>query len=661
MTAGVSRWASIDASLRWSALAFGCALLLHADRLPLWCIGAVLALVAWRLASGTGRIAAPGTWIRNGIAIALLLAVGAYFGGVSGLAAGTALLAVMGALKLLETHTPRDHMVMIAVTLFLTAAACLDRQDLWRVPLYVGQIWLTCATLGVVATPAVPLARREAFRLAGRTLVFALPVALVAFVLFPRVQGQLWALPGAGSAITGLSNEMSPGAIGQLSESNEPAFRVRFAGTSPTPGELYWRGPVLHDFDGYTWRRDETRLRRAPLDYTGPAYTYRVTLEPHQQRWLLALDTPFGSPQPDIDFTADYQLLADRAVTQPISYEARSSTATRAREPLDAPARSQALRLPPGRNLRSIALARDMRSRAPDDARFVGDVLGLFGKGGFVYSLTPPKLDLNSVDDFLFNTRVGFCGHYASAFVTLMRAAGIPARIVTGYQGGEWNPLGGYLIVRQSDAHAWAEVWLTERGGWNRVDPTGMVAPDRLTRGFLGGLADAGARLGAASRDLGWAQRALLGWDAVNTWWKNRVIEFDLGSQLAMLGRLGFEDPGVEVLRILLLVGLLLWLGWIGLQFSRSRAAMPRTDALGQSYRRLCQRLERAGAPRRAAHQGPLAYRDAIAAFDPALGAQVAPLLEAYSALRFGAVAEAGEVEALRRAVVRLHPLRTRH
>jgi transglutaminase-like putative cysteine protease len=447
---------------------------------------------------------------------------------------------------------------------------------------------------------------------------------------------------------------MSPGAISQLSESDEPAFRVRFTGPGPSSGDLYWRGPVLHDFDGYTWRRDETPLRRVPLDHLGPAYAYRITLEPHRQRWWFALDTPIGAPRPDVEFTADYQLVGLRDVTQPVTYDARSTLQTRSREPLDAPARRQALRLPRGRNPRAVALGAQLRGRAPDDAHFVGDVMELFRRDGFVYSLTPPRLDLNSVDDFLFNTRTGFCGHYASAFVTLMRAGGVPARVVTGYQGGEWNPIGGYLIVRQSDAHAWAEVWIEQRGGWSRVDPTGVVAPDRLTRGFLGGLGDVATRSGGATRELGWITRGVLAWDTLNTWWKDRVIEFDLRKQLALLARLGFDDPGIDALRAMLLAGLVSWLGWIGLQLGRSRPAPP-ADALATAYRRLCARLARAGLPSRPEHFGPLAYADLVTAARPELAARVRPLLHRYAALRFGpGSADGPAIDAFRRDVAAL-------
>lgn len=648
----------IERPLRWTLAVFLSAVALHVDRLPAWCLLAVVALAGWRAAWSLGRAPPPSAALRTLAGASLIAAVIVKFGGVSGLAAGTALLTCMGALKLLETRARRDHVVVIGAALFLILAACLDRQALWRMPLYAGVVWLTCAALAIVTTPDTRLSATQVLRLSGKTLGWALPLALVAFLLFPRLQGQVWALPGSGSGVTGLSEEMTPGAIGELSESDEPAFRVRFEGTPPPAGQLYWRGPVLHQFDGYTWRRDPGALyRQIPLQYLGPAYRYRVTLEPHQQRWWFALDLPVGAPRPGVRFTHDYQLLSDQPVTQPTTYDAVSHLQTRSLEPLTVLARKQSLRLPSGRNLRSVALARQLRVKAADDAAFVSAVLDLFRNGGFTYSLTPPKLDLNSVDDFLFRTRTGFCGHYASALVTLLRAADIPARVVTGYQGGEWNPIGGYLIVRQSDAHAWAEVWIAARGGWVRVDPTGVVSPGRLTRGFLGGFVGAAAQTGRMLAEIGWITRTRMTWDAANTWWKDRVVEFDLRDQLSLLARLGFQAPGIETLRQLLLAALLVWLAWVGLRFGRAHRNPPAADSLGQSYRQLCRRISRAGLPR-ATHEGPQDYARRIAATRPQLAARVVPLLARYTELRFAGRATLATVADFRSAVRGLRALR---
>ncbi|HVH85035.1 MAG TPA: DUF3488 and transglutaminase-like domain-containing protein, partial [Steroidobacteraceae bacterium] len=468
-------------ALLWAAAAFAGGLALHIDRLPVWVSAAALVLVVWRLAAARARVPLPGVFVRTLLAVAVVIAVLVRFHTLNGLAAGTALLVLMGALKLLETYRRRDRLVLLGAGLFLLLAACLDRQGLGRAPLYLAEVWLACAALAVIATEGFP--GRAALALAGRTLLLALPLAVLLFLFFPRLAGSFWAVPRGEEAVTGLSDTMSPGGIGKLSTSYEVAFRARFEGGLPPAEQRYWRGPVLHYFDGFTWSRGsgEGRAREAPQP-AGRAYRYRVALEPSRHRWWFALDTPAQSPDPNVQLTRDFELLAVRPVSEPTSFEALSYTAVRPDATLERWQRIENTALPRGRNPRSLELANQLRAGAGSDAAFAAAALDFLRRGGFVYSLEPELLGPEQVDDFLFRTRTGFCGHYASAFVVLMRAAGVPARVVTGYLGGEWNPSGGYLIVHQSDAHAWAEVWLEGRG-WTRIDPTAVVEPERLRRG----------------------------------------------------------------------------------------------------------------------------------------------------------------------------------
>jgi transglutaminase-like putative cysteine protease len=616
--------------------------LLHIDRTPLWGSAIAFCFILWRLAAELRSFPLPGKVARGVMAFLLVGAVFLHFHTLNGLAAGILLLVLMSAIKLLETRTRRDEYIVVGGSLFLLLAACLERQNLLRVPLYLLQTWLACGTLAIIGYSGARSAPqdvrgfsdRAGFLLAGRVLLYSLPLALLLFVLFPRVQGAFWSLPRTDDAETGLSDTMSPGSISQLTSSYDIAFRVQFDGTPPPARERYWRGPVLHQFDGYTWSRGQgTAYRSEPLEQLGQAYHYRVQLEPSQQPWWFSLDTVDASPDPKVLLAYDHELISNDPVTEPTSYNAISHTATRATEPLSKLARQTDTRLPPGRNLRSIQLAREMRERVASDGAFVGAVLEYLLKGGFVYSLTPPLLNYDSVDDFLFNTRSGFCGHYASAFVTLMRAGGVPARVVTGYLGGEWNPIGGYFIVRQSDAHSWAEVWLDGRG-WTRVDPTTVVEPDRLTRGMLDLLPTAGsaqARLVHASPAL---TRLLQRWDAVNAWWNNHVLKFDYRSQLNLLSRLGIRSPDLATLGWSFVAALLLWLGWIAWQIGRGPPKQ-RPDRLARAYARLCGKLARVGIPR-AAHQGPLAYADAVSEKRPELAQNVRVLLTRYAELRYG-------------------------
>lgn len=661
--------------LAWASAALAAGVLLHIDRVPPWATAAALALITWRLASAVRPAGLPGAVVRTLLALLLVGAVFARFQTLNGLGPGTVLLVLMSAIKLLETRTRRDQYIIVGGSLFLLLAACLDRQSLVRTPLYLLHTWLSCSALAVIGysperntaserSTASPLApnsgtgtfdSRAALRLGGRALLYALPLALVMFVFFPRLPGSFWALPRSEEALTGLSDTMSPGSISKLTSSYDVAFRVRFDGAPPPPHERYWRGPVLHDFDGYTWRRRrDPSYRQQAMESLGHAYRYHVSLEPTQQRWWFSLDTVDRAPARNVFFAYDYELIAAEPVTEITNYEAVSHTATRSVEPLSKLARRTETALPPDRNPRTLQLAQEMRGRVGSDAAFVDATLDYLRTGGFVYSLDPPLLGYDSVDDFLFKSRDGFCGHYASAFVALMRAAGVPARVVTGYLGGEWNPVGAYFVIRQADAHSWAEVWLEDRG-WSRVDPTAVVEPERLDRGIMDLLPDAGSQSARLMRSSPWLARMLQRWDATNTWWNDRVLKFDYHSQLNLLSRLGFSSPDLQTLGWAFVAALLLWLSWIAWQVGRTPPG-PRPDRLARAYARLCKKLAGVGLPR-PAFLGPIAYADAVSASRPDLTRSVRSLLTRYAELRYGApvtASRAADVAGFERAVARL-------
>ena len=638
--------------LFWTCAVFAGGVLLNADRVPPWAAAVALLLIAWRLLSAYRGGGYPGVAARALLALALVAIVLVRFHTLNGLAAGTTLLLLMGGLKLLETRAARDQFVMVGAGLFLLLAACLDRQELVRAPLYGLQAWLCCGALAVIAAPATSV--RAALGLAGRALLFAVPLALLLFVFFPRLPGAFWAIPRSDLALSGLSDTMTPGSIGQLATSYDPAFRVQFAGPAPPPQERYWRGPVLHEFDGQSWRRSAGELRaHRPREYLGTPYRYRVQLEASHQRWWLALDTPTEAPDPRVRLTYDDVLLGVEPLADPVSFDEVSYTHTRITQPLDAAARRQDTALPARGNPRTHALAASLRERTGGGAALVEAVLEYLRTGGFVYSLEPERLGPDAIDDFLFRTRVGFCGHYASAFVVLMRAAGVPARVVTGYLGGEWIPYGGYLLVRQSEAHAWAEVWLEGRG-WTRIDPTAVVAPERLTRGIPDLMPQelpARARLLHASP---WLREWLQRWDAANAWWTNNVVKFDYAAQLGLLERLGIRSPDARALGWAFMLALCLWLAVIAWQVGRSiRPARP--DPLARAYAQLCRKLARI-VPR-APHEGPLAFGAALIARRPEVRTAVLPLLERYAELRYGPPAperRAQDIRAFSEAVARL-------
>ena len=672
-----SRASLTPTPLVWTSAVLAAGVLLHVDQVPLWVSGVTFVLIAWRLAAearaNTRAASLPDRVLRAVLAVALVVAIFMHFHTLTGLIPGTALLTLMTSIKLLETHNRRDQYVVVGGCVFLLLAACLERQGLARAPLYLLDVWLCCSALAAIGyspgkgEPAPAAAStvssdatvpefdgRSAVMLAGRALLYSIPLAMVLFVFFPRLPGAFWSLPRTDQAETGLSDTMSPGSISELSASYDIAFRAKFDGDAPPPQERYWRGPVLHDFDGYTWKRRMGATYHAqPLAYFGKAYHYRITLEPSQQNWWLSLDTVDQSPSAHTLFTYDYELVDRDPVTEPTSYNAISHTSTRSTEPLTRLGRQIETQWPMGRNPRTFQFARELRARSASDGAYIDAVLQYFHTNGFVYSLTPPLLDYNSIDDFLFNTHSGFCGHYASAFVSLMRAAGIPARVVTGYLGGEWNPVGGYFVIRQSDAHSWAEVWLEGRG-WARVDPTAVVAPDRLTRGMLDLLPNAGSAesrfLRGAPGLLGLLQR----WDALNTWWTDHVLKFDYRSQLNLLSRLGIQTPDLVMVGWIFGGALMSWLLWIAWQVG-SAPLQARPDRLARAYVRLCRKLARVGLPR-AEHEGPLAYANMVSEKRPDLARPVRALLTRYAELRYGAPRASGaeDIAGFERSVARL-------
>jgi transglutaminase-like putative cysteine protease len=612
------------------------ALLAHLGSLPVWVLVTVAVSGGIRAARARRGRAAPPRGVRlaiDALAIALLFL---QFRSFNGLSAGTALLALTAGLKLLETNTQRDIYVITLIIYFLSVSALLEGESFWLLAYLIGVCWLTTATLlRLTSTLPVPDWRRS-LRYAGRILSQALPLALVFWLFFPRFAGPLWHMPDDGSsAASGLSDTMSPGDITELALSDEIAFRVRFSTAPPPPQERYWRGPVLHDFDGRTWRRTSSFLNAAPaLQLQGPAYRYTLSLEPHQHNWIFALDWPSHWDLPRGALTGDYTLIQPNPVSRPIDVEATSYTRVQSSEPLSILSRRRDTKLPSNRNPRTVQLAQSLRGVHPDDMDYVRAVLELFTQQPFYYTLTPPKLADNSVDAFLFDTRRGFCGHYASAFATLMRAAGIPARVVTGYQGGTFNRFADYWILRQSDAHAWTEIWIEGRG-WLRIDPTSAIAPSRVERGLADAASADGPLVSRWQRRTPWLADTRLRLDALRQLWRERILLFDQDSQQKVLEWLNIPEPDGQKLVMVLTAAMTLVFGW--LTWAVRREINPaRKEPLIRAYSRLCAKLAAVGMPR-LAHEGAEDYAARVAQGRPDLGPAVIGLCRHYSLLRYAA------------------------
>ncbi|MFH2140305.1 MAG: transglutaminaseTgpA domain-containing protein, partial [Pseudomonadota bacterium] len=388
--------------------------------------------------------------------------------------------------------------------------------------------------------------------------------------------------------------------------------------------------------------------RNGVLEDSSMPLSYTVTLEPHNKRWLFALDMP-DKLSIKYRFTPDFQLLSDKPVNARLRYRADSFLSYRA-NPDEPPQQLQrALALPRGLNPQAQLLAEDWRQQHPrDDAAIVREVLRHFNQGGFEYTLEPPLLGMNGIDEFLFQTKQGFCEHYAGSFVYLLRAAGVPARVVTGYQGGEYNALGDYYILRQSDAHAWAEVWLGERG-WIRYDPTAAIAPARIESGLSAAVSNPAALPFMARNPPPWLRNLRFNFDALANQWNQWVLGYDTETQFAFLTRLGMEDVSWQKMALNMLAGVFILVGVFTLLLLR-RLVVRQTDPVQAVWLKLCRKLAKAGLPR-TPHEGPMDYANRIAAIHPDLAEDFYDIAARYASLRYGGEAESEGLAAFKDAV----------
>ena len=540
--------------IKWLLAALAIILATHALNLPIWVITVSVLLGAWRTICISKPIFMPNRWLLVLLSLILGLLIVLSFKGLFGRDASLSLLVIMTALKLLETRSLRDYMLCIMLGFFLVGNLFLFNQSMVTFALCTPPLLLLTAALVNTST-----AQKPAFllKLAGKLLLQSLPIMLVLFVLFPRIPGPLWGIPqDANSGMTGLSDNLQFGNISQLTKNSSIAFRVQFQGAIPPKNQLYWRGPVLWHQEEHSWlmASDNIGLPAEHLTASGKATHYTITLEPHNRLWLLLLDMPSSIPA-NTKRTHDYSAVANEPVRSRMRYDAVSYAHYQLEaEPLNERETIMALQITEGENPRTRALAQTWLNLSP--AQKINTALKLFREQAFIYTLKPPLLGKDPVDQFLFNTKKGFCEHYATSFVYLMRAAGLPARIVTGYQGGELNPNGNYLIVRQSDAHAWAEVWL-ENQGWVRVDPTAAVSPARIEQGIGDSILERDELPLMARHDFPLLKKALLNWDNINNGWNQWVLGYDDKKQLEFLSKLSGKDVNLTDLVVGMIVTLL--------------------------------------------------------------------------------------------------------
>jgi protein-glutamine gamma-glutamyltransferase len=618
----------------------------HAEHLPLWVSAVCIALLAWRLYLTRSGNPLPARWLLLVITIACVMAIAFSFRTLFGREVGVTLLILLVTLKLLELHTARDATVLLYLSCFIIVTNFFYSQSIPTALFMMFTLLVVMATWVHMHTGGLGFKPR--LRIAAVLLLQAIPLSLIIFVLFPRVQGPLWGMPQDAYANSGLSDTMAPGTLSKLSLSDAVAFRVTFNDKIPSRNQLYWRGPVLWDFDGTTWRRGRNATMQRPTltDASSPV-DYTVTLEPHDKPWLFVLEMPTKLSIP-ADQTPDFQILSKAPVNARTRYSVTSQLAYRAN--LDEPPQQlqRALALPQGFNPRTRQLAAEWRSRSDSPEAVIRTALGYFNQQSFEYTLEPPLLGSNSVDDFLFSTKKGFCEHYAGSFVVLMRAAGIPARVVTGYQGGEYNDLGGYYILHQYDAHAWAEVWLTDRG-WVRIDPTAAISPERIQSGLNAALPDNAVLPFLARTQSQFLLNLRFNLDALTNQWNQWVLGYNAERQFAFLTRLGMEDITWRKLALNMLAGVALLVGIFALLMLQRLAARV-NDPVQAAWLKVCRKLAKAGWPR-ALHEGAMDYAGRIATARPDLAEDIRDIAARYVALRYGGEPEKDGLAAFKNAV----------
>ncbi len=578
------------------------------------------------------------SWLPNKYVIVGLTIAGVYLlyndsRGVFGRDAGTSIFIVALGLKLLEIRQNKDLYLVTALAFVVAASLFLYQQSVVMAVYIVMVTCLLFATLLIITTGVSETSK--AIKQSALITMQALPIAIIFFVFFPRLEVPQWLLlPEKRSAISGLSDTLRPGSISKLGFSSDLVFRAKFEGSMPPPQKRYWRGPVFSIFDGANWTETKQRGFVRKLDkvtFTGAPYRYKLMMEPQEARWIYALEMPVSFSGAVVKNglhqllnTGDHFKRKEFEITSYLNFNTGRLTDTEYYDNIQLP-------YEPFPEIKK--LVNNLQGGNDSAVNLIRAIFKYFKKNGFEYTLNPPILKDNPIETFLFRAKRGFCGHYATAFVYLLRVAKIPARVVAGYQGGEENKAGKFVEVRQSDAHAWAEVWIKGKG-WVRVDPTSAVAPDEFEQQWGEEISTTNAYAKQQAEERGvkaWIKHLKDVWGNIDYQWQQSIINYKGSTQADFLSHLGINNTK-DMLKWLLALTTIMFLliGWYLLRKQRQT-----TDRILLLYQEFCRKLGRLGLMKNIG-ETENSFASRVIKKQPDLEQSIALITNSYIKIRYG-------------------------
>jgi transglutaminase-like putative cysteine protease len=607
------------------------------QQVSLWISITALTAIAWRLGNQYRDWPLPGRWSRLLIGMLAAAAVIMEHKALFSKEAGLSLFVVMSCLRMLELNRQRDGMNSLFLAFFLLSINFLYSQSIFMaVYAMFTAFWLIFCLNGLQSLDGIKFYKKNS-SVTARIFLVTIPLTIILFLFFPRLSHPLWQMPESRTAGTGVSDSMTPGDISQLTLGQEIAFRVNFKGDAPPSNQLYWRGLVLAEFDGFTWNRG-TEKSAGTIKYAGESSDYTIYIEPHRRKWLFFMDMPIkNSETPYINDRINDRFSNEipQQLNNRMQYRGSSYVKYIAQEFLTESEAKYYLELPESGNQRSKDWALELRSKVASDEDFINQVLEYIYRNPFRYTLRPDILKEQGIDDFWFNTQNGFCEHYASNLAFLARAAGIPSRIVVGYQGGEKNPYSENWVVRQANAHAWTEIWLQGRG-WLRVDPTAAIDPSRVELDAANGYRQRDLLFDESDfsewiEDKGLMHDVRQMWDAMNSNWQKWVVDFDNESQGKMMKWAGFSDYSWSTMfRVILIATAITLLIW----FLNTFAGREKFDPSVELYTRLCRKMARLNFSRKP-NEGPQDFLNRIRKVHPEWEQSATPIIQNYINFRY--------------------------